>query len=44
MTIICRTSKQLAEALHKQGFFLVSDLPRPLRLEVRRGMIIARVS
>lgn len=44
MTIICRTSKQLTEALQARGFFLVSDLPRPLRIEVRRGMIIARVS
>lgn len=42
MTIICRTAKQLTQALHKQGFFLVTDLPRPLRIEVRRGMLIAR--
>lgn len=43
MTIICRTAKQLTRALQAQGFFLVSDLPRPLRIEVRRGMLIARV-
>lgn len=44
MTIICRTAKQLTEALRNQGFFLVADLPRPLRIEVRRGMLIAKVS
>lgn len=43
MTIICRTSKQLTEALRRQGFFLVNELPRPLRIEVRRGMLIARM-
>jgi len=42
MTIICRTARQLTQALQSQGFFLVTDLPRPLRIEVRRGMIIAR--
>jgi len=42
MTIICRTVSELRDALHKQGFFLVTDLPRPLRIEVRRGMLIAR--
>ncbi|KAA8560559.1 hypothetical protein FX985_00609 [Pseudomonas extremaustralis] len=44
MTIICRTAKQLTKALENQGFFLVSDLPRRIRIEVRRGMLIARVS
>ena len=43
MTIICRTAKQLTEALHQRGFFLVTDLPRPLRIEIRRGMLIARM-
>lgn len=42
MTIICRTVNELRDALHKQGFFLVTDLPRPLRIEVRRGMLVAR--
>ncbi|MDO9344863.1 MAG: hypothetical protein Q7T99_15395 [Pseudomonas sp.] len=42
MTIICRTVNELRDALHKQGFFLVTDLPRPLRIEIRRGMLIAR--
>lgn len=42
MTIICRTSAQLIEVLRRQGFFLVTDLPRPLKLESRRGMLIAR--
>ena len=44
MTIVCRTSAQLVEVLRRRGFFLVTDLPRPLRLETRRGMLIARVS
>lgn len=44
MTILCRTSAQLVQALHRQGFFMVSELPRPLRIEVRRGMLIARLS
>jgi hypothetical protein len=43
MTIVCRTAKELKEALHKRGFFLVTDLPRPLRVEIRRGMLIARM-
>ena len=43
MTIICRTSAQLVEVLRRQGFFLVTDLPRPLRVEIRRGMLIARM-
>lgn len=43
MTIICRTVNELRDALQSQGFFLVSDLPRPLRIEVRRGMLIARM-
>lgn len=42
MTIICRTAKQLTKALQSQGFFLVADLPRPLRIEIRRGMLVAR--
>ncbi|WP_256262775.1 hypothetical protein [Pseudomonas gingeri] len=44
MTIICRTAKQLTKALENRGFFLVADLPRPLRIEIRRGMLIARFS
>ena len=44
MTIIAISRKTLIEALHRQGFFLVNELPRPIRIEVRRGMLIARVS
>ena len=44
MTIIATNRKTLIQALHRQGFFLVSELPRPIRIEVRRGMLIARVS
>ena len=42
MTIICRTVNELRDALQSQGFFLVTDLPRPLRIEIRRGMLVAR--
>ena len=44
MTIIATNRKSLIQALHRQGFYLVSDLPRPVRIEVRRGMLIARLS
>ena len=44
MTIIATNRKSLIQALHRQGFSLVSDLPRPVRIEVRRGMLIARSS
>lgn len=44
MYIIATNRKGLIQALHRQGFFLVSELPRPLRIEVRRGMLIARLS
>lgn len=43
MTITARTCKELTEALARRGFFLVADLPRPLRIEIRRGMLIARM-
>ena len=44
MTIIATNRKSLIQALHRQGFSLVSDLPHPVRIEVRRGMLIARLS
>lgn len=44
MTIIATNRKSLIQALHRQGFFLVNELPRPIRIEVRRGMLIARLS
>lgn len=44
MTIIATNRKSLIQALHRQGFSLVSDLPNPVRIEVRRGMLIARLS
>ncbi|WP_263287009.1 hypothetical protein [Pseudomonas sp. GL-R-26] len=43
MTIIARTCKELAEALNRQGFFLVADLPPLTRIEIRRGMIVVRM-
>lgn len=43
MTIIAKTCKQLTEALNRQGFFLVADLPANTRIEIRRGMIVVRM-
>lgn len=43
MTIVALNFKQLANALESHGFRLVTDLPRPLRIEIRRGAIIARM-
>lgn len=43
MTIIARTCKELAEALNRQGFFLVADLPEKTKIEIRRGMIVVRM-
>ena len=40
--VIAPTIPGLIRALQSQGFFLVTDLPRPLRIEVRRGMLVAR--
>ncbi|SEM51011.1 hypothetical protein SAMN04487857_102364 [Pseudomonas sp. ok272] len=44
MTIIARNAKAMTEALHRQGFFLVADLPKRIRIQTRRGMLVARVS
>lgn len=45
MTIIATSHTAFAKALIAQGFFLVADLPKPVRLEhTPRGMLIARVS
>lgn len=43
MTIIARNRTGLTEALHRQGFFLVGDLPKRIRVEQRRGMLIVRL-
>lgn len=43
MTIIARTCKELAEALNRQGFFLVADLPARTKIEIRRGMIVVHM-
>jgi hypothetical protein len=43
MTIVARTCKQLAEALQRQGFIFVADLPPNTRIEIRRGMIVVRL-
>lgn len=44
MTIIARNAKVMTEALHRQGFFLVADLPTRISIRTRRGMLIARLS
>ncbi|WP_267894461.1 hypothetical protein [Pseudomonas bohemica] len=44
MTIIARNRAALVQALANQGFFMVAALPRQIRIEARRGMLIARVS
>ncbi|RVD77053.1 hypothetical protein [Pseudomonas koreensis] len=44
MTIIARNAKAMTEALHRQGFFLVADLPRRISIQTRRGMLVARIS
>lgn len=45
MTIIATSRTAVIKALLAQGFFLVADLPKPVRLEpTPRGMLIARVS
>lgn len=44
MTIIARTHAALSQALLKQGFFLVADLPRRISIQTRRGMLVARIS
>ena len=43
MTIIATNRKSLIQALHRQGFSLVADLPRRIRITERRGMLIARL-
>ena len=44
IAIIARNHEALKQALHRQGFSLVADLPGRVRITQRRGMLIARVS
>ncbi|WP_168197502.1 hypothetical protein [Pseudomonas sp. NC02] len=45
VAVIATSHTAIAKALLAQGFFLVADLPKPVRLEhTPRGMLIARVS
>lgn len=44
MTIIATDYKAMNEALPRQGFFLVADLPRRIQIQTRRGMLVARIS
>lgn len=43
MTITCKSVSELKEALNAMGFFLVSDLPGPMKVEIRRKVIVARI-
>lgn len=43
VAILAPNHKALYEALKNQGFFLVADLAKPVRVQVTaRGMLIAR--
>lgn len=44
MTIIATDYKAMNEALHRQGFFLVADLPQRIKVQTRRGMLVVRLS
>ena len=45
VAVLATYQTAIAKALIAQGFFLVVDLPKPVRLEhTPRGMLIARVS
>ena len=44
MTIIATDYKAMNEALTRQGFFLVADLPRRIQIQTRRGMLVVRIS
>jgi len=39
---ICPTAQLMVEALHRQGFFLVVDLPMGTTIRRRRGMFVVR--
>lgn len=43
MYIIATNRKRLIEALHRQGFFLVADLPRRIQIFKWRGLLIVRL-
>lgn len=45
VAILAPNHKALYEALRNQGFFLVAELVKPIRIEVTtRGMLIARAA
>ena len=45
VAVLATSHTAIAKALIAQGFFLVADLPKPVRMEhTPRGMLIARVS
>jgi len=41
--VIAPTIPGLIRALQSQGFFLVTDLPRQISIEVRRNMLVVRL-
>ncbi|WLG43276.1 hypothetical protein [Pseudomonas sp. FP1740] len=44
MTIIARTHAALTQALQSRGFFLVADLPKQIKVQTRRGMLVVRLT
>jgi hypothetical protein len=42
--IIARNAKAMTEALQRQGFLLVSDLPKRISIQSRRGMLVVRLT
>lgn len=43
MTIIAKNHAALKSALQRQGFFLVADLPKRIKVQIRRGMLVVRL-
>lgn len=44
VAILARNHEDLAKALKNQGFLMVAELKKPIRIDTtRRGMLIARV-
>ncbi|MBM5460258.1 hypothetical protein H8F21_22090 [Pseudomonas sp. P66] len=41
--VIAPTIPGLIKALHRQGFFLVTDLPQRISIEVRRNMLVVKL-
>jgi hypothetical protein len=42
VAVIAPTIPGLVKALQSQGFFLITDLPKRINIEVRRNMLVVR--